>query len=119
SSLAGEGVPLGITAEAEFPAGPAVTLGPGDLLLLLTDGIVEARAPDGMFFGAQRAVDIVRVYRRDPAARIVENLYQAVRAFTHAGPQADHLTALVVKLPAHPGRGARRVPCASRDSGGR
>src|SRR5262245_50681196 len=100
SSLASEGVPLGITAEAEFPAGPAVTLEPGDLLLLLTDGIVEACAPDGTFFGAQRAVDIVRVYRRDPAARIVENLYQAVRAFTHAGPQADDITAIVVKVPA-------------------
>ena len=77
-----------------------MTLEPGDLLLLLTDGIVEARAPDGTLFGAQRAVDIVRVYRRDPAARIVENLYQAVRAFTHAGPQADDITAIVVKVPA-------------------
>jgi serine phosphatase RsbU (regulator of sigma subunit) len=89
--------PLGIAPEADFPTAPEVTLEPGDLLLLLTDGVVEARAPDGTAFGLERAIDIVRVYRRDTAAQIVSNLYHAVRAFAHNQPQVDDITAVVIK----------------------
>jgi serine phosphatase RsbU (regulator of sigma subunit) len=34
-------------------------LQPGDMLLLYTDGIIEARSPDGEFFGQDRLVDMV------------------------------------------------------------
>src|SRR5207247_2298856 len=79
--LKSTGPPLGIMADGAFPTAPALTLQPGDLVLLLTDGVVEARAPDGTAFGFQRAIDVVRVYRRETAAQIVDNLYHAVRAF--------------------------------------
>jgi hypothetical protein len=100
-------LPLGIFSDGDFPIAPAITLQPGDLVLLLTDGVVEARAPDGTFFGFQRAIDIVRVYRRDTAAQIVHNLYHAVRAFSHNHPQVDDITAVVIKVrevspPNHP-----------------
>ncbi len=90
-------VPLGVVPEGDFSSAPAVPLEPGDLLLLLTDGVVEAIAPDGAAFGQGRAIDIVRVYRRDTAAQIVSNLYHAVRAFTHNHPQVDDITAVVIK----------------------
>jgi serine phosphatase RsbU (regulator of sigma subunit) len=90
-------VPLGIVPDADFPTPPEVTLEPGELLLLLTDGVVEARAPDGTAFGLERALAIVRVYRRETAAQIVYNLYHAVRAFAHNHPQVDDITAVVLK----------------------
>jgi sigma-B regulation protein RsbU (phosphoserine phosphatase) len=68
------------------------------LLLLLTDGIVEARAPDGKVFGRQRPVDIVRIYRQTTARQIVDNLYHAVRAFSQNLPQYDDITAAVIKV---------------------
>ena len=37
-------------------AEPAVALRPGEMALLLTDGIVEARGPCGAMFGADRAL---------------------------------------------------------------
>jgi serine phosphatase RsbU (regulator of sigma subunit) len=88
---------LGVFPEGDFPMGPATTLGPGDLVLLLTDGVIDARAPDGTSFGSQRAIDIVHAYRWDTAAEIVFNLYHAVRAFAHNQPQLDDITAVVIK----------------------
>jgi serine phosphatase RsbU (regulator of sigma subunit) len=92
------GPPLGIVPDGAFPIAPAITLQPGDLALLLTDGVVEARSPDDTVFGLQRAIDIVRVYRRDTAAQIVYNLYHAVRAFSHNHPQVDDMTMVVIKV---------------------
>ena len=91
-------IPLGIVPEAEFPAGNAVQLASGDMVVLLTDGIVEARAPDNTVFGTQRVFEIVRHYRADPAHLIVTNLYHAVRAFTQNAPQVDDITAVVIKV---------------------
>lgn len=91
------GPPLGIAADSAFPTSAPVALSPGGLLVFLTDGILEARAPDGELFGSRRALDLVRVYRHDPAQRIVENLYQAVRVFSHEAPQKDDMTVIVVK----------------------
>ncbi len=96
--LGSTSVPLGVLADAEFPAGEAVRLAPGDLVVLLTDGIVEARAPDNTVFGVQRVSDLVRLYRKDSARQIVTNLYHAVRAFSQNMPQVDDITAVVIKV---------------------
>jgi hypothetical protein len=36
-------------------------LEPGDMVLLYTDGVVEARSPDGAFFGVDRLAELVRI----------------------------------------------------------
>jgi phosphoserine phosphatase RsbU/P len=97
-ALTSTGFPLGILSDAEFPANEEIALGAGDIVLLLTDGIVEARAPDGTIFGAQRPLDLVRVYRAATARQIVSNLYHAVRAFSQDLPQYDDITATVIKV---------------------
>jgi serine phosphatase RsbU (regulator of sigma subunit) len=98
ASLKSTGPPLGIIPDGHFPTAPAITLEPGDLLLLLTDGVLEERAPDGTAFGCHRATEIVRLYRRERAAHIVDNLYHAVRAFSHNLPQIDDMTMVVIKV---------------------
>jgi phosphoserine phosphatase RsbU/P len=96
--LASTGPPLGVIPGAEFRAGPALELAAGDALLLLTDGVAEACAPDGCPFGLARALAVVRAYRADPARRVIDNLYHAVRAFAHNRPQVDDITAVVAKV---------------------
>jgi PAS domain S-box-containing protein len=99
-ALASTGIPLGIFADADFPSSEEIPLQAGDIALLVTDGIVEARAPDGTVFGKQRPLDIVRVYRQSTARQIVDNLYHAVRAFSQDLPQFDDITAAVIKVQA-------------------
>jgi phosphoserine phosphatase len=92
-------LPLAVAPEATY-AGTAARaqLDQGDLLLLLTDGVLEERSPDRLPFGGERALGIVRHYWSDPARLIVENLYNAVRAFSQNLPQVDDITAMVVKV---------------------
>lgn len=97
-SLPSTSIPLGIMDGCNFPSTAPIFLDPGDLVLFLTDGIVEARAPDGVIFGTQRTIDLVRVYRHDSARAIVENLYYAVCAYTQNQPQYDDITATVIKV---------------------
>jgi phosphoserine phosphatase len=96
--LESTGRPIGIDPGDEFPASGPIALGPGDLILLLTDGILEARAPDGTFFGAPRVLDLARVYRRHPASQIAEEIFHSTRAFSQNLPQDDDITAVVIKV---------------------
>lgn len=96
--LESTGIPLGIAFDADFPCATPVPLSLGDVVLFMTDGIPEARSPDGELFGQQRAVSIVQQYRDFSASEIVTNLYHAVRAFTHIKPQRDDITAIVIKV---------------------
>ena len=70
---------------------------PGGLLLLLTDGILEAHAPDNSLFGATRALDVVRAHRQQPAHEIVAALHSAVREFSQHKPIQDDITAIIIK----------------------
>jgi PAS domain S-box-containing protein len=106
--LASTGMPLGVLADSPFPCSAPVVMEPGDLILLLTDGVTEACAPDKTYFGAERALAITHHYRHDPSAQIVANLYSAVRAFTHGAPQLDDITALVIKRDGAVPMGQRR-----------
>ncbi len=96
--LGSTAIPLGVLPDCDFPAGESVRLVSGDLVVLLTDGVVEARSPDNTPFGTQRVFDLVRLYRADPPQQIVANIYHAVRAFSHNLPQVDDITAVVIKV---------------------
>jgi PAS domain S-box-containing protein len=98
ASLPSTGLPLGISPNAKFPHGEPLVLAPGELVLFLTDGVLEACAPDSTSFGADRALALVRGVRHHPAGQIVQELYQAVRAFSQNTPQTDDITAVVVKV---------------------
>jgi serine phosphatase RsbU (regulator of sigma subunit) len=84
-------------------------LEPGDRLLLYTDGITEARSPDGEFFGEQRLADFIAaaVAAGDPAPEMVRRLMR--RLLVH---QADQLQddATIVVLEWRTGEEHRLLP---------
>ncbi len=91
-----EGGPIvGFRRNLPFQAG-TVELGPKQILVLFTDGVVEAQNPAEEMFGEERLREVVYRHRRKPAAAILEEIRSAVLEFSGAAPQYDDLTLVVV-----------------------
>lgn len=94
------GMPLGIAEESQWTRGMA-QVPPGGLLLLYTDGVLEAQNPAGEFFGRQPALDLVRAQVGRPIGEIQDALVSAVYAFAANQPQADDITLVLLARQAH------------------
>ena len=94
--------PLGIMPDAVFPAGESLTLEPGDLAIILTDGVLEATAPDGTPFDESRVLEVVRGSQSKPASQIIGRLHRAVLDFCRKEVLLDDATAVVLKVEASP-----------------
>jgi serine phosphatase RsbU (regulator of sigma subunit) len=68
----------------------------GDLLLLYTDGVVEARDASGRFFGVDRLIEAARRPARS-AAEVRENVLDALARHTSSLPPQDDVTLVVVR----------------------
>lgn len=102
-TLRATGPPLGLLKGAHYDTSDAVRLGPGDTVVLLTDGVTEALSPRGAFFGVRRALNAIRRHRQEPARDIVSRLYEEVRRFGGGRHREDDITAVICKrLPVAP-----------------
>ena len=90
-------LPLGVLEGCQFSEQVKREMKAGDVLAVLTDGFFEAVNAAEEQFGTQRACEVIHRNRELPAAGIVAELRAAVDEFTAAAPQADDLTAVVVK----------------------
>jgi phosphoserine phosphatase RsbU/P len=97
-SLRRTGVPLGMFPDTTYQGDRHTRLERGDLVVLMTDGIEEAMAPDQSVFGAERALQVVRDHRHLPAQGILDALCQAVSGFSAHTPQMDDITAVIMKV---------------------
>jgi len=93
-------LPLAIQSDIDLPPNGPIGLENKDIILLTTDGIVEARSPEGAFFGDERMLEVVRANRDRRASEIIQSLQQAVSDFTGLNKPQDDLTAVVIKVEA-------------------
>lgn len=72
-------------------------LEPGDCLLLYTDGVTEARTPEGHFFGLERLVDLINRHASEllTPESLLRQLVGDVREHTGAEDLADDATVVV------------------------
>ncbi|MEJ2722206.1 MAG: SpoIIE family protein phosphatase, partial [bacterium] len=95
--LESTGPPLGVLPDVSFENSDAVALEDGDVVLLLTDGVIEAECEDCPPFGVDRALDVVRRYREEKAIDIVAALHEAVADYCDMECQ-DDVTSIVIKV---------------------
>jgi sigma-B regulation protein RsbU (phosphoserine phosphatase) len=96
--LAGAGLPLGVDRDAGFAEQALPALHPGTLLALGTDGIWEARSPEGQFFGKERFRDILRREAHNSAQEMVAAVFDELGRFCRGLPYEDDVTLVVIKV---------------------
>ena len=91
------GLPLGFfdTAEyEEFWLAPAA----GDVCVLFSDGIIDARNQQGDGFGRERIETIVAAHHKESASNILEAIFTAVNQHSEGVPNFDDQTVVVLKV---------------------
>jgi len=89
-------LPLGIDAGARFTCG-AATMAARDLLVIFTDGLIEAVNDADQEFGESRLLDVLKSSDAAGAQATLKNLLSAVDAFVGHTRQHDDITCLLLR----------------------
>ena len=95
--LDAEGLIFGVQRGVTFQE-PTLQIEGGDLLLLYTDGIIEAEGPAGELFGTERLRGVLTAHYRKPAAVVISAVLDAVRAFSGGRACKDDISMLLLKF---------------------
>jgi sigma-B regulation protein RsbU (phosphoserine phosphatase) len=92
------GLLLGVREETEYQQ-EAVLLHPGDLVVMYTDGVTEARDALGDQFGVERLAGMLPLFARLSLDEALDRLEDEVRRFTGRPDMEDDFTLLVLRVP--------------------
>lgn len=96
------GLPLGLMRNARYESGQA-TLTPGDLLVVFTDGLIEAENEREEEYGEGRMFATLNSRSGTSAAEVLRNLMTSADQFVGLAPQHDDITCLVLRIGSVPG----------------
>lgn len=90
-------LPLAVAPDTQYRLeGPAV-LRRGDLVVLASDGLLEAWSDKGDAFGARRLRELLRANCHLPCQQLIEAVYDGVREFSGWEPQHDDMSIIAVR----------------------
>jgi sigma-B regulation protein RsbU (phosphoserine phosphatase) len=90
------GVALGMAAGMEYQV-RQISLNPGDILVLYTDGVTDAESAGGQMFGLDRLASAVSASAHLSSQEILDRILKEVFAFSADQEQFDDITAMVIK----------------------
>ncbi len=91
------GMALGIMEGIEFHKNQ-VDISPGDVFVLYSDGVTEARNMKKEEFGEDKLKEVVSRYKDKSAKEITESVYNELMQFRKNAPQHDDITIMVLKI---------------------
>ena len=80
----------------------SITLEPGDLVVVCSDGVTEARNTAGDEFGRERLIEFMTGCHGLKPDAVLERLFASVRKFSEGTPQGDDITGLVLRYRGKP-----------------
>lgn len=89
------GIPIGVERSTRWGQS-SVTMQPGDLLILYTDGIPEAQNAEGEFYTAQALLDTIKKNLDRTAEAMQSRILQSIEDFVGEAPQADDITLMLI-----------------------
>ena len=96
--MSGKSPALGFAEQAEFKENERTGLTPGQIIVLATDGVWEARNQHGDMFGKERFYHIIRQNRNAAASDILARCFQALEIFQSGAVREDDITIVVIKI---------------------
>jgi sigma-B regulation protein RsbU (phosphoserine phosphatase) len=90
------GQPLGLFKDPLLDE-QSITIPPGSMILMYSDGLNEASNPEGDEFGYQRLYETLSQHRQQPAQAICEQLWLAIQAHAGCTQPQDDFTTVVIK----------------------
>ncbi len=96
SELTGGGLILGLLPQIVYEEA-CTTLDRGSLLTIFTDGVTEARNPEGDFFGSERIGETLTRVRGRSCVQVLQDIVAAIQDFSASGPQADDITLVLAR----------------------
>jgi sigma-B regulation protein RsbU (phosphoserine phosphatase) len=103
--LDAEGLILGVEHEVSFEE-KSVTLEPGDLLFIYTDGIIEAERESGELFGVERLCGVLSGMQQETPEAIIDGVMAQLAAFSDSNPLQDDVSMVVMKVDKNGTQGA-------------
>jgi len=97
AKLEGEGLPLGVDENWRY-RDYTVTVKPGQILILTTDGLWENRNTKGEMFGRERFIKFIRQNASLAAKEIQASIIEAVTNFQGKAQQEDDITLVILKF---------------------
>jgi serine phosphatase RsbU (regulator of sigma subunit) len=97
-NLAGPGTALGIDADRSYIAQTKNDLVDGQILMVGTDGIWEARNTNGDMFGKDRVYWLLRRHAEGSAQQIADAVLDHLKQFKSGSDFEDDVTLVVVKI---------------------
>jgi sigma-B regulation protein RsbU (phosphoserine phosphatase) len=104
------GIPLGVLRDHRWD-NASIALENGDVLLVYTDGVVEARNAQGEMFGRERLAALLAGFTDARASEIRDSLVAAVQEHQGSIAGADDQTLIVLRV--HPDGGSAALPQAA------
>jgi sigma-B regulation protein RsbU (phosphoserine phosphatase) len=88
---------LGLFPEVSYEEA-TIALGPGDVLVIFTDGVPEAHDVNGEEFGEERLKRVLRDVVNRPAPEISSRISDELKRWIQGAEQYDDLTFVVMKV---------------------
>lgn len=92
------GLLLGVQADATYEA-TTISLLPGDVLLLLTDGVTEAMNGERKIYRGEGVLNSLGDWQQLSAEEIAARIWRGLRDHVRGGRQQDDRTLLVLRVP--------------------
>ena len=96
-SLSLPSFPLGASSRSEFPT-RTWAFEPGDIVVMLTDGLIECLSPAGEPFGFERFEAILARESGSPPEKLRDAILGAIDSHTHGAAPDDDRTLVIVTL---------------------
>jgi sigma-B regulation protein RsbU (phosphoserine phosphatase) len=95
--IAADGPPMGVIDSDPESVPRQISLDTGDLLIVLSDGVYDAKAFDGHRFGQERVEQIVRVNHHLSSIKLIDAIREELDRFMGDRKAEDDQTGIIVK----------------------